>query len=81
MNITVRIGELMQDQLNEIKDDVKSILKLLNGNGKIGFIAKCQMVYDWMLQVKSDKGNIVMFAYRVMLALILGFIAVKVGLK
>lgn len=71
----------MQQQLDEIKADVKSILKLLNGNGKIGFIAKCQMCYDWMLQAKTNKNSILMSLYRTALVLILGFIAVKVGLK
>ena len=71
----------MQQQLDEIKADVKAILKLHNGNGQIGFIAKCQMCYDWMIQAKDNKNSVLMSAYRAMIVIILGFIAVKVGLK
>ncbi len=72
---------MSEQDIQEIKTDIKDILKILNGNGRIGLVAKSQMCYDWMLNVKSDKNNIAMFVYRGILVLILGFIATKVGLK
>ena len=68
-------------ELKEIKEDVKAILRILNGNGKVGLVAKCQQVYDWMIRVKSDKHSIGMLAYRTVLVLGIGFIAVRLGIK
>ena len=65
----------------QINSKLDSILKILNGNGKLGIVAKCQLAYDWMLQMKKDKHSMVMILYRTVLVIFLGFIAMKVGLK
>lgn len=74
------IKDIKNDTKN-INDKLDNILSLLNGNGKIGFIAKCQLSYDWMMEKKKDRHDLVMIGYRFVLITVLGFIAVKLGIK
>lgn len=40
-------GNFMTTELKEIKEDVKSILVLLNGNGRIGVCAKVNILWGF----------------------------------
>ena len=47
--------------LEEIKEDVKSILKLLNGNGKIGMCAKVELMWNKMNKIIAAVMGVVLF--------------------
>ena len=40
-------------ELEEIKKDVKEILKILNGNGKMGLVAKLAILWSTMIFLLS----------------------------
>ncbi len=67
--------------LQEIKTDVKDIKKILNGNGQIGVVAKVEYHELWIQRQKSKRDSIVNFVYRAVIAVVVGYIAIKVGLK
>lgn len=51
LNLTPR-KEMSQEDIKELKDDIKQILKLLNGNGKLGICAKVNILWAvsvWIL--------------------------------
>jgi len=69
-----------EKDIEEIKLDIKSILRLMNGNGKIGFITMARLAYDYTISKKKDSHDIAMYVYRFVVAILLTFIAVKLGI-
>jgi len=63
--------------LETVEAKVDNILKVMNGNGKIGIIAKVQMLWEG----KKTSMGLVDWAFRITIASVLGYIAVKVGLR
>lgn len=70
-----------EDTIDEIKKDLKELLKLCKGNGRIGFFAMCRLTYEWMIEKKKDKHDIAMYVYRFGIVIVLGYIAVQLGIK
>lgn len=71
----------MGNDLEEIKDDVKSIKKILNGNGVPGLIALFAYDHDWITEERKFRNGLVTIVFRTVIVLILGYIAYMVGLK
>ena len=44
--------------IDEIRDDVKQILKILNGNGEIGVVAQTKINKDDIIEIKKKPANI-----------------------
>lgn len=63
--------------LDTLEEKIEDIRKILLGNGKIGFIAKVQILWE----ARKTKMGLLDWAFRIIIASVLGYIAVKVGLK
>ena len=48
-----------ESEIDEIKNGIKEILKLLNGNGKIGICAKIQIVWVGLTIVSATLATLV----------------------
>lgn len=69
------------EKIKEIGDDTKQILKLLNGNGTLGIVAKVENHDTYINGQIKNKTGIMTFAFRFVLSIAIGYIAVKLGLK
>ena len=69
------------DELKEIKDKLAHIEKLLMGNGVIGVAEMARRAFEHYQDFKRSKNGILDWSFRVVITIILGFIAMKVGLK
>lgn len=70
-----------EDDIVEIKRDVKDIKKVINGNGELGLAAKTQLLYQWMERADKSKNGLLDWCFRIAISLILAYIAHEVGLK
>jgi len=68
-------------ELKEIRDDLADIKKLLLGNGEIGVVEMARRAFTYTQWHKTTKNGRLDWTYRVFIAIIVGFIAVKIGLK
>ena len=67
--------------LEEIKDELDVIRKVLMGNGKVGVAEMARRSFNWMCLTKASKNGKLDWVFRVGILIIMGFVAVKVGLK
>jgi|GEM_PF-2468670 len=74
--------------LSEIKKDLHDIKHILNGNGKVGLVAQVSIHNDKIIGLEShnkerskEGRDTATFVFRFIITLVLGYIAVKVGLK
>ena len=72
---------LHEERLKNLENNVTKILTLLQGNGQMGFITKAGLAYDDMVLRKTQGNKLKVDIYRWIIFAILGFIAIKVGLK
>ncbi len=56
-----------ESDINEIKNDVKAILKVLNGNGVIGLCAKVQTLWEYHNDKKRSYAGLTDWAFRAFL--------------
>ncbi len=63
--------------LETLEAKVEDVLKILNGNGKIGLVAKVQILWEG----QKTKQGLLDWAFRIIIATVLGYVALKVGLK
>ena len=72
---------LHAEKLTNLEKSVNKILKLIQGNGTMGIATKAHLAYEEMQERIKSKNKIKLDVYRWVIFAILGFIAVKVGLK
>lgn len=72
----------------EIKSDITSlgekledIRVILVGNGKIGVAEQARRAFEMCQSFKKSKNGLLDWTFRIAIGFIMGFIAVKVGLK
>ena len=65
----------------EIKEDIKDIKKILIGNGKIGVAEQARRAFEYCQWHKTTKNGRLDWTYRIVISIILVFIATQVGLK
>ena len=68
-------------ELIEIKDKLIHIEKLLKGNGVVGIAEMARRAFEYCQKQKASKNGLLDWSFRIMVAIVLGFIAMKVGLK
>ena len=69
------------DKLDNLDEEIKSLKKLLMGNGKIGIAEMARRSFEYMQCQDRSKNGLLDWTFRIIISLVLGFIAVKVGLK
>ena len=70
-----------EHDINEIKEDVKKILKMFHGNGELGFTAKVHTLWENYNEKRKTNSGLMDWAFRGVITIIMGYIAVKIGLK
>lgn len=60
---------------------LEHIEKLLMGNGIVGVAEMARRSFEYMQQCKKTKNGLLDWSFRVFITILVGFIAVKVGLK
>lgn len=70
-----------EHDIEEIKKGISEIKKLLLGNGVIGVAEMSRRSFEWVEDFKKSRSGLLDWAFRACITIILGFIAVKVGLK
>ena len=69
------------EELCEIKEKLSSIERLLKGNGKIGIAEMARRAFEHCEFLKSSKNGLLDWGFRAVITIILGYIALKVGLR
>ena len=69
------------DDLKEVKQDVKDIKKMLVGNGSVGVAEMARRAFKYTEWHKASKNGLLDWVFRAIILLMLGAIAVKLGLK
>ena len=69
------------DDLQEIKLKLQHIEKLLMGNGVVGVAEMARRAFEHCQYLKQSKNGLVDWVFRVVILLILGYIATRLGMK
>ena len=64
-----------QDELQEIRSDIKEIKTLLLGNGKVGIIEMARSAYQHMNKVTATKNGLLDWVFRLLIAGAVGYTA------
>ena len=78
------INEELKNQdkkLDNIEKQVSHIRAMLMGNGIVGIAEMARRSFEYMLLQKKTKNGLLDWVFRGAIAVILGYIAVKIGLK
>jgi len=91
MSLDEKVGTLIAGQTQiqvdlevikkDLSEEIKCINTVLNGNGKVGIVAQVKFNSSWISKQREKRDSILNFVYRTVIAIILVFIATKVGLK
>ena len=68
-------------ELNEIKQDVKEIKCILLGNGSVGVAEMARRAFEHMITAKASKNGLMDWTFRILISILLGFVALRVGLR
>jgi len=66
---------------DEIFEKIEGIEKLLLGNGKIGVAEMARRSFEYCENLKLSKQGLIDWVFRIVLSIIVGYIAVQVGLR
>jgi len=67
--------------LHDIKTKLVHIEKLLMGNGTVGVAEMARRSFEYMLHCKQSKNGLLDWVFRVVILTLIGYIAVRLGLK
>ena len=65
----------------DLKKELDDIKKLLIGNGKIGVAEMARRAFEYMQHQDKTKNGRLDWTFRIIVALLLAFVACKVGLS
>ena len=69
------------EELQEIKVKLAHIEKLLMGNGIVGVAEMARRAFEYCQNHKQSKNGMLDWTFRILIMLILGYIATRVGMK
>jgi len=67
--------------MDKILQELADIKKLLMGNGEVGVAEMARRSFEWMQHQSKTKNGLLDWGFRVVILVIISFVAVKVGLK
>ena len=65
----------------DIIERLKHIETLLMGNGRVGIAEMSRRSFEYYQQHRASKNGLIDWGFRIAISIILGYIALKVGLK
>ena len=68
-------------KLENIEKQVSHIRALLMGNGVIGIAEMARRSFDYMLLCKKTKNGILDWTFRIIITILLSYVAIEIGLK
>ena len=71
----------LREKLDKLEITSKSIQKLLMGNGRIGVAEMARRSFEWMQHQSKTKNGLLDWTFRVVLGVLISYIAIQVGLK
>ena len=71
----------MNEDTKELNYKLDNIKAMLVGNGKMGIAEMARRAFDMCTSCKKTKSGLLDWVFRIIIAVVLGFVAVKVGLK
>ena len=69
------------EELKKIEEKLNHIEKLLMGNGKVGVAEMSRRAFEYCQAMKCSKNGLFDWTFRVLIMLVLGYIATRVGMK
>lgn len=69
------------DDIKEIKAKLVHIEKLLMGNGIVGVAEMARRAFESMQASKKSKNGLLDWSFRIIILILIGFVAVKLELK
>lgn len=75
------LNQRLQRDIELLTDKVIEIRRILVGNGKVGVAEMARRSFEHMNQLKATKNGLLDWTFRIAIMVLVGFIAVKVGLK
>jgi len=76
----IAVTELKKD-VDEIKQETREIKIILIGNGRLGVAEMARRSFEFMSSINTSKNGLMDWTFRIVISIILGFVAIKVGLK
>jgi len=76
----LKLDSLSTD-ISEIKVELIKITQLLHGNGAVGVAEMARRSFEHMNQLKASKNGLLDWTFRLVIAALLSFVALKVGLR
>jgi len=74
-------NKVINDKLDTLEYQLSNIKALLMGNGKIGIAEMARRAFEYMQTCKSTKNGLLDWAFRIMITTLMGYIAVRIGVK
>ena len=71
----------LREKLDKLEITSKSIQKLLMGNGRIGVAEMARRSFEYMQHQDKSKNGLLDWTFRVVLGVLISYIAIQVGLK
>jgi hypothetical protein len=61
--------------------DIHEIKKMMLGNGVVGVAEMARRSFDYMIQCKQTKSGLLDWTFRAIITIMVGYIAICIGLK
>lgn len=71
----------IEKELEKVNTQLEHIERLLMGNGKIGVAEMSRRAFDYMQNQTGSRQGLIDWVFRVIILIILGYVATKVGLQ
>jgi len=73
--------QAISDKMDKMEYQLSNIKSLLMGNGKIGIAEMARRSFEYMIHCKKTKNGALDWAFRAIITIGIGYIAVRIGLK
>ena len=73
--------KLHEAQIDEMSKNIHEIKKMLLGNGVIGVAEMARRSFEYMLHCKNTKNGLLDWTFRAVITVMIGYIAIKIGLR
>lgn len=72
---------LHQEQISTMAKDIHEIKKMMLGNGVVGVAEMARRSFEYMLFCKNTKNGLWDWTFRAVITVMIGYIAIKMGLR
>ena len=71
----------LQEKLDKLHKDITQVKKILIGNGKLGVAEMARRSFEFVQHHDKTKNGRLDWAFRIMVGLVMTYVAVRVGIK